>query len=1157
MRFIAIVFFTLLVSIATGQNLSNLRSKPIPIYPDTVQIDTFSIAPGTFRLYTSDQLIDTSAYTLDFINSRLIWKKKSGAYKQLSTDSVTVKYRAFSFLFSKEVTHKNKAIISTNSAQPFYYTAKTREPELFRLSGLTRSGSISRGVSFGNNQDVFVNSSLNLQLSGKLTDDVEILAAITDENIPVQPEGNTQQLQDFDKVFIQISNPKNKLIAGDFDVTRPTGYFMNYFKRGQGAAFSSIIDFDTTKQQLLKVGGALAVSKGKFARNTITVSEGNQGPYRLIGNNGETFIIVLAGTEKIYLDGQLLVRGFENDYTIDYNTAEITFTTKRIITKFSRVVTEFEYSDKNYARSLITVKTDYESRRLKLHMNVYSEQDSKNQALNIELDSAKKALLASVGDSIQDAFYPTADSVAFNSSIVLYKLIDTVAASGTYSIYVYSTNADSAYWQVNYSEVGFNRGDYIQSSNSANGRVFTWVEPLNGIPQGNYAPVSLLATPKQQQMINGGGEYILNAKNSVFFEGALSNYDVNLFSTLDKSNDAGYAGKLIYKNQIQLSADTLKGWRLNNVLNLEYTDKNFKPIERFRNVEFERDWNMGTTNIYDNEKISSFQTTVSKPEVLSFTYQLKSYNKGTAYRGLMNSESTKLRWNKFDFISNASFLNSTGLSSRTNFFRHITELSRPVWKLRVGLRENSERNKYFQINTDSLTPASYSFSEIEAFVNTLDSTKTKASFQVKQRIDQLPVGQEFRNSTKAQEMTLTTDFSSQPKHTLRTTTTYRNLQSADSTLVQIEPTKTLLNRLDHYVSLFKGILTATTYYEIGTGQERRQDYYYLEVPAGQGVYAYLGDYNLNGVKDLDEFAPAAFQSDAKFIRVFVPTSNYQITRSNRFSEVLTITPAGKSSSYQGKEKFINRFTDQLSVSLDKKTKDETLLSSLNPFSTDLNDTSLIANTASFRNTTYYNRNSAIYGFDFTIQEVRNKSLLSNGFESRLNRNRIFNIRWNLNREFLLSWNYENGEKINTSEYFSTRDFHIFSNAAEPKLSYQPGNSFRVSASYRYSDKKNTIGNEMEKAFLNKLNLESKFTSVNSGTITAKVSYVKVKFNAPQSSFLAYEMLEGFKPGENFIWNISVQRNLSSYMQLSLNYEGRKLQDSPVVHTGGVEFRAFF
>ena len=245
------------------------------------------------------------------------------------------------------------------------------------------------------------------------------------------------------------------------------------------------------------------------------------------------------------------------------------------------------------------------------------------------------------------------------------------------------------------------------------------------------------------------------------------------------------------------------------------------------------------------------------------------------------------------------------------------------------------------------------------------------------------------------------------------------------------------------------------------------------------------------------------------------------------------------------------------MSFDKKTKDETLLSSLNPFSLKLTDTSLIANNSSFRNTIYYNRNSPVYGFDFTIQEIRNKALLSNGFESRLNRNRIFNIRWNLNREFLLSNNYENGEKVNTSDFFSTRDYHIFSNAFEPKLSFQPGNSLRLSFSYRYSEKRNTIGEEKERAFLNKLNLESKYTTVNSGTITGKISYVKVKFNALQSSLLAYEMLEGFKPGENFIWNLSVQRNISSYMQLSLNYEGRKLQDSETVHTGGVQFRAFF
>ena len=122
---------------------------------------------------------------------------------------------------------------------------------------------------------------------------------------------------------------------GDFETrSSPDFYFLKYYKKAQGISALTNFKLGPKKESpLLRISASGAIAKGKVARNTFLGTEGNQGPYRLKGTNNESFIIVLSGTERVFLNGELMVRGQQNDYTIDYNTAEITFTPKRLIIK--------------------------------------------------------------------------------------------------------------------------------------------------------------------------------------------------------------------------------------------------------------------------------------------------------------------------------------------------------------------------------------------------------------------------------------------------------------------------------------------------------------------------------------------------------------------------------------------------------------------------------------------------------------------------------------------------------------------------------------------------------------------------------------------------------------------------------------------------------
>ncbi len=177
---------------------SKLISKQIFTHSDTLKLDSLSIIPASVELKHNNKHLSDNKYFIDYVKSNLIIDSS------LLNKNLNIKYRVFPINFAQTYKHKDSSLIIKNhnpfSVKPLYTNTKEK-PFDNDFNALQKSGSISRGFTFGNNRDMASLSNLNLQLSGKINDELSVLAAISDNNIPIQPDGNTQQIQEFDKIL--------------------------------------------------------------------------------------------------------------------------------------------------------------------------------------------------------------------------------------------------------------------------------------------------------------------------------------------------------------------------------------------------------------------------------------------------------------------------------------------------------------------------------------------------------------------------------------------------------------------------------------------------------------------------------------------------------------------------------------------------------------------------------------------------------------------------------------------------------------------------------------------------------------------------------------------------------------------------------------------
>lgn len=1150
-------------SLAHAQEASNLRIKWLPMAGDTLVLDTLSVVPGSVHLFAGGLPVGETLWSLDPYAARIVWTQRPEA------DSILVRYRTLPLMLAGPKANKDPARLYAPDGDlpdPFKYVPPRQQADLFGGQGLNRSGSISRGVLFGNNQDLSVNSTLNLELSGRLTDRINVLASITDNTIPIQAGGNTLELQDFDQVFIKLyeedeRSPGNRweLIAGDIVLQRPRSHFLTYLKKTKGLAYGTRYEGLGMEHS---TAGSVAISKGKFARNIIQGVEGVQGPYRLRGGDGELFIVVLSGTEQVYIDGQLLTRGQENDYVIDYNTAEVTFTARRMITKDRRISVEFQYSDRNYARSLVRVEHASTTPNGVLRVNVYSEQDHRNQPLQQQLTPEERDVLAKAGDDPLAAAVTGVDSTGFATDQVLYRRTDSL---GYDPVFVFSSDPELAVWRLVFTQVGPGNGDYVQATFTPNGRVFRWVAPdtVAGaiVRRGDHAPIRVLITPRVQQMVTLGTTQRLGPRTTADVEFAFSRFDRNTFSDKDAQDDNGLGLLTRLEHAIPLGArDTTLRVLLG--AELEAVSPHLRPVERYRPVEFERDWNLtpaiagptgtgfGTAQLLGGLTAGIEGRSMGRVLITSGTFLAGDVFQG--YRQLLRSD---LKVKRFEVLGIASWTTTQGLRE-SDFLRHKGTMRQRFKRITIGVQSEHERNIFRTDSLNRIGTGSYQFHEWEAFVQSPDTATLRWRLAGGQRWDELQRNGELERYALATSWSGALAVARNPRNRLGTTLTYRRLDILDSTLTAQRPENTYLARVEYDVTLWKGVAVFNTFYEFGAGLEQRREYIYIEVPAGQGLYVWI-DYNGNGIKELNEFELANFAYEANYLRVFVPSTEFVRVFSNQFSSALDIRPSVKWGDAKGLKGFVGKLSNTASFRVDRRTGTDDLATALNPFLLDLLDTNLTAQTASARNTFYYDRTSRVWSVDHTWQNDRSRTLLLNGFESRTRQGNTLRLRVNATRRWTMDLESERGRNTNSSDLLDGRTWNVTSQGLRPRITWQPNTSVRAALSYRINDRRNLEEFGGERADTRDLGLEVRYNTAGKGSINGQLNLVRIAYDGPVNTPLGNELLQGLRPGTNATWSLVVQRNLSNNLQVDLTYNGRKSQGNPTVHVGGAQVRAFF
>jgi len=399
-------------------------------------------------------------------------------------------------------------------------------------SNLRIGGNKTFAVQVGSGRDLTLEQSLRVSINGTVAENVTVTAELSDQNLPIQPEGTTQELREIDKVLVEIKSPHYRALLGSFDARNDVGEFGRFSRRLDGAMGAASFD-------RWGASAGIATTRGEFRSLHLPVIDGNQGPYRLTDKNGNAGIVVIAGTERVWIDGRLLVRGEPNDYTIDYSAGELTFTRKWLLRDDMEVVVDYEYSSESYARTttLLSAYAQDGQRRGEWQTRVFfvQEGDDTGESFGVEMDDTARAILAAAGDDPARASRPGWSYQPGGG----YRLVDPNTE------YFVKTTPDSGEYDVMFTRVGPGKGSYIR-------RQGYFEQDMVYVGQGNgdWVPRITYPLPQRTRLASLWTTYRPANNFQLECEAAMSDIDKNVLSRADDEDNTRFAGTISIETRL-------------------------------------------------------------------------------------------------------------------------------------------------------------------------------------------------------------------------------------------------------------------------------------------------------------------------------------------------------------------------------------------------------------------------------------------------------------------------------------------------------------------------------------------------------------------------------------------------------------------------------